>query len=266
MAPAPARAGSSRRGAAPLLWGLAGALLALPACEQPVPPEPEPREVRGANSATKPAEKPAPQGASGTRPVAKVPVSPDDPLQGKFTLEDALEGLPGEGKLVALIKTSLGSLSCELYEDKAPITVANFVGLARGKRPWKSESGWITRRFYDNTVIHRVVSGFVIQGGRPFDTVDGGPGYVIPDENWSGAKHDEAGLLCMANEGPNTGGSQFFIMAARSAPQLDGSYTIFGSCFQTDVVDAISRVKAFGERPAEDVILKQVVIKRAPRW
>src|SRR5690606_31745838 len=98
--------------------------------------------------------------------------------------------------------TSMGQIDCELWAERAPITVANFVGLARGKRPWKSESGWVKRRFYDNTLLHRVVPGFVIQGGRPFDSIDGGPGYVIPDENWQGAKHDEAGLLCMANEGP----------------------------------------------------------------
>ncbi len=231
-------------------------------------PEPVPTSTPTANEAADERSTTSTQPAT-TRDHAssgQVPISKDDPLQGSFTLEQAQAGIDGAGELAVEFHTSMGQIDCELWAERAPLTVANFVGLARGKRPWKSESGWITRRFYDNTVIHRVVSGFVIQGGRPFDTVDGGPGYVIPDENWSGAKHDEAGLLCMANEGPNTGGSQFFIMAARSAPQLDGSYTIFGSCFQTDVVDAISRVKAFGERPAEDVILKQVVIKRAPRW
>lgn len=262
MAPAPARAGSSRRGAAPLLWGLAGALLALPACEQPVPPEPEPREVRGANSATKPAEKPAPQGASGTRPVAKVPVSPDDPLQGKFTLEDALEGLPGEGKLVALIKTSLGSLSCELYEDKAPITVANFVGLARGLRPFKGASGqWEKKPGYDGTTFHRIIKGFMIQGGDPKGTGAGEPGYVIPDEIWPGAAHDERGLLCMANRGPNTNGMQFFILDG-AAPHLDGGYTIFGKCSPPETIDKIASVKTRGDRAVDPPRIERVTIER----
>ncbi len=160
----------------------------------------------------------------------------------------------------------MGQIDCELWPERAPISVANFVGLARGLRPWKSESGWVKRPFFDGSVFHRVVADFVIQAGRPLDSMDGGPGYVIADEVWDGARHDEAGLLCMANEGPNTGGSQFFIMATGKAPQLDGSYTIFGSCFQTDVVRTISRVKAFGESPAEDVRLQRIVIKRAPRW
>jgi peptidyl-prolyl cis-trans isomerase A (cyclophilin A) len=195
-----------------------------------------------------------------------VTVAEDDPLQGRFTLEEASKGVPGEGELAVEFHTSMGRIDCELWPERAPLTVANFVGLARGLRPWKSESGWVKRPFFDGTIFHRVVPDFVIQGGRPFDSLDGGPGYVIPDEVWQGAKHDEAGLLCMANDGPNTGGSQFFIMAGRNAPQLDGSFTIFGSCFQIDVVQTISRAKAFGEKPAEDVRLEKVVIKREPRW
>lgn len=187
-------------------------------------------------------------------------------MKGRFTLQQASNGVEGEGALTAVLDTSLGTIECELFEDRAPITVANFVGLARGVRPFRTESGWVQRPFYDDSSFHRVVPGFVIQAGSFEGALDGGPGYAIPDEVWQGSKHDRAGLLCMANDGPDTGGSQFFIMAGRAAPQLDGSYTIFGSCFQTDVIEAISHVKAFGEKPAEAVSLRKVTIVRAPRW
>ncbi len=201
-----------------------------------------------------------------SKPPPAVPVSPGDPVQGRFTIQQAEDAVPGEGELSAELHTSIGKIDCELWAERAPITVANFVGLALGIRPWRSEQGWVERPYFDGSLFHRVVPDFVIQGGRRVESLESGPGYAIPDETWEGARHDEMGLLCMANEGPNTGGSQFFIMADSSAPQLDGSYTIFGSCFQTDVVRAISRVKAFGEKPAENVWLEKVVITRAPRW
>jgi peptidyl-prolyl cis-trans isomerase A (cyclophilin A) len=200
------------------------------------------------------------------RPLKRVPIAPGDPEQGRFALANASEGVVGEGVLTAEFHTSMGQIDCELFEDRAPITVANFVGLARGVRAWRKEGKWAREPFFDGTTFHRVVPGFVIQAGSRPGTLDGGPGYVIPDEVWQGARHDQAGLLCMANDGPNTGGSQFFILAGERASQLDGSFTIFGVCFQTDVVDRISRVKAFGEKPAEPVGLDRVVIVRAPRW
>jgi peptidyl-prolyl cis-trans isomerase A (cyclophilin A) len=200
------------------------------------------------------------------KPLGTVAVAPGDPLAGRFSLAEATRDLDGEGVASAELHTSMGRIDCELFEDRAPITVANFVGLARGLRPWRSENGWVKQPFFDGTFFHRVVPGFVIQAGSRPDLVDGGPGYAIPDEVWQGSRHDQAGLLCMANEGPDTGGSQFFILAGDGASQLDGSYTVFGSCFQTDVVDRISRVKAFGEKPAEPVRLERVVILRVPRW
>src|SRR5690606_29353807 len=151
-----------------------------------------------------------------------------DPLGGKFTLADATQGLPATGKLVAEIETDQGTLSCELYDDKAPITVANFVGLARGLRPFKDPrtGEWVKRPAYDGTVFHRIIKGFMIQGGDPTGTGRGEPGYVIPDEIWEGSKHDQRGLLCMANRGKDTNGMQFFITDA-AKPHLDGGYTIF---------------------------------------
>ena len=187
-----------------------------------------------------------------------------DPAKGKFTLEEATKGLAGAGALSATIKTSQGDLKCELFDDKAPVTVANFVGLARGMRPWKDPSGgaWVKRPAYDGTSFHRIIKGFMIQGGDPKGNGSGEPGYVIPDELWTGAKHDRAGLLCMANRGPNTNGMQFFITDAEAA-HLDTSYTIFGECSPVSVVHAIANVAVSSERPTTPVTISKVEIARA---
>jgi peptidyl-prolyl cis-trans isomerase A (cyclophilin A) len=193
--------------------------------------------------------------------------SPDgggDPAKGKFTLDEALDGLPAKGPITATIKTSLGTMKCKLYDDKAPVTVANFVGLARGLRPWKDPAtgAWVKRPIYDGTTFHRVIKGFMIQGGDPKGNGSGEPGYVVKDEIWPGAKHDRAGLLCMANRGPNTNGAQFFITDA-AAPHLDrGGYTIFGECAPTTVVRAIASTPVAGERPATQVDITSVTISR----
>src|SRR6201999_703357 len=137
--------------------------------------------------------------------------------------------LKGNGPIVAKIDTSKGTLQCKLFDDKAPITVANFIGLATGKRTWKDPNSgqWVNKPAYDGTTFHRVIKGFMIQGGDPAGTGAGEPGYVIPDEVWAGATHDTIGQICMANRGPNTNGQQFFIMDG-VAKHLDRGYTIFG--------------------------------------
>ena len=192
----------------------------------------------------------------------KVPVSEDDPLKGKFTLDDAQAGLAGKGAMVAEIETDLGKLECDLYDDKAPITVANFVGLARGLRPFKGTDGkWLKKPAYDGTTFHRVIKGFMIQGGDPQGTGAGEPGYVIPDEIWPGAKHDQRGLLCMANRGPNTNGQQFFITDA-AAPHLDGNYTIFGKCGPDAVIEKLSSVAVQGDHSVQSSKIKKISIKR----
>jgi peptidyl-prolyl cis-trans isomerase A (cyclophilin A) len=197
-----------------------------------------------------------------SKPVASVPVSPDDPLGGKFTLDDATKGLPGTGGLYAEIQTELGKLECELYEDKAPITVANFVGLARGLRPFKQPDGtWAKKNGYDGTTFHRVIKGFMIQGGDPMGSGAGEPGYVIPDEIWEGAHHNERGQLCMANRGKNTNGMQFFIMDGVAA-HLDGGYTIFGKCAPEDVIIKLSSVEVRGDKSVKPTKINKVVIKR----
>lgn len=223
------------------------------ACEgRPAEPEPRTKSTEGKES---------PLSLQAATP-ARVPTSPGDPLQGEFTLVDATAGLTGTGPLVATLKTSRGTLSCELFEDKAPITVANFVGLARGLRPFKDRSGeWVKRPGYDGTTFHRIIRGFMIQGGDPFGTGSGDPGYVIPDEIWPGAKHDERGLLCMANRGPNTNGMQFFILDA-PAPHLDKGYTIFGKCSPDSVIETLAQEKTRGERPIEPPRIESVTVQR----
>lgn len=220
------------------------------------PPEPE-SESPAPTSQPSPAKVAEPEKMQ----VAKVPVSPDDPLKGKFTLADATKGLSPSGKLVATLETDFGELSCQLYEDKAPITVANFVGLARGLRPFKHEGEWVKRPGYDGTAFHRIVRGFMIQGGDPMGNGTGEPGYVIPDEIWPGAKHNRRGLLCMANRGPNTNGMQFFITDA-AAPHLDRGYTIFGECGPDKVIETLASQPVTGQRAVNPPIIKKITVGR----
>src|SRR6185369_2804702 len=123
------------------------------------------------------------------------------PLKGNFTLADATKNIKGTGPLTAKIDTSMGAFTCKLFDDKAPLTVANFIGLATGTRTWKDPTGaWVNKPAYDDTTFHRVIKGFMIQGGDARGNGTGEHGYVIPDEAWGG-KHDKPGLLCMANRG-----------------------------------------------------------------
>ena len=194
------------------------------------------------------------------------PPSTPDPRGGKFALKDALKDLPGKQPLVATVRTTLGTLYCDLYEDKAPITVANFVGLARGLREFWSgkDKAWVTRPYYDGTTFHRVIPGFMIQGGDWKGDGSGNLWYSIPDEVHPSLKHDRAGQLCMANKGPNTNEGQFFITEG-AAPHLDGSYSIFGQCIPTEIVNRIARVPQSGSpsnRPLTPVVMEKVTIER----
>ena len=187
-----------------------------------------------------------------------------DPLTGSFSLADATKDLPGKGSIVAKIDTSKGVLQCKLFDDRAPVTVANFIGLATGKRSWKDPSSglWVNRPAYDGTGFHRIIKGFMIQGGDAKGNGSGEPGYVIKDELWEGAKHDRAGLLCMANRGPNTNGAQFFITDAAAA-HLDTSYTIFGECAPVEVVHEIANIPTgMQDKPQTPVTIKSVTISR----
>jgi len=232
------------------------------------PAEPESHSVLKPAEATTAAATPAettPAASPAPTPPPQAPkappVSEDDPLHGKFTLDDATANLAGKGPLAAEIETDEGKLVCDLYDDKAPITVANFVGLARGLRPFKAPDGkWTKKPAYDGTTFHRVIKGFMIQGGDPSGSGAGEPGYVIPDEVWPGATHDSRGLLCMANRGPNTNGQQFFIMDA-AAKHLDGGYTIFGKCGPDAIIEKLASVQVRGDHSVTPSKIKKVTIK-----
>jgi peptidyl-prolyl cis-trans isomerase A (cyclophilin A) len=187
----------------------------------------------------------------------------DDPEKGDFSLDEAVKGLKGgKGPLTATIETSLGTFTCELYDKKSPKTVANFVGLARGLRPFCDEKSkkWEKRAFFDGLSFHRVIPGFMIQGGDPLGIGRGGPGYKFDNESDPGLLFDKPGLLAMANAGRNTNGSQFFITEAPQPP-LNGGYTIFGLCDPVSLVTKIAGVqRSPGDKPVTDVVMKKVTI------
>jgi peptidyl-prolyl cis-trans isomerase A (cyclophilin A) len=152
---------------------------------------------------------------------------------------------------VAQFTTNLGSFSIELFEDRAPLTTKNFIDLA-------------LKGFYDGVIFHRVIKDFMIQGGDPTGTGRGGPGHTIKDEFHPELKHSSPGILSMANAGPNTGGSQFFITLA-ATPWLDGKHAVFGKVTSgMDVVETIgSTPTAPGDRPLEDVVMQSVTVESA---
>lgn len=166
----------------------------------------------------------------------------------------------------ATFNTSQGTIVCRLFEKEAPITVKNFTDLAEGKKAWKDgvsgKSG--NGPLYDGTIFHRVIPNFMIQGGDPSGTGMGGPGYKFQDET-KGSPHsfDAPGKLAMANAGPNTNGSQFFITVAPTT-WLTGNHTIFGEVIEgQDVVNKITALpRNRQDRPNTDVVLQSVTIER----
>ena len=150
--------------------------------------------------------------------------------------------IPGEGQLKARFVTSAGNIEAELYEDKVPRTVANFVALATGAVEWKTPSGQTSNEpLYKDIVFHRVIPDFMIQCGCPEGTGRGGPGYRFGDEIDSSLRHDVPGVLSMANAGPNTNGSQFFITEVPT-PWLDGKHAVFGKVIDgAELIPQIAR-------------------------
>jgi len=170
-----------------------------------------------------------------------------------------------EPGLYAIFDTSLGKITCQLYENEAPKTVSNFVNLATGKQEWRDLlTGKIIKTpLYTKTIFHRVIPNFMIQGGDPLGNGTGGPGYRFNDEFNETLTHDRPGRLSMANSGPNTNGSQFFI-THRPTPWLDNRHTIFGQVVEgMDIVNKIGNVpRDERDKPLKDVVLKEVIIKR----
>lgn len=164
-----------------------------------------------------------------------------------------------------VMDTSMGRITCQFFQQQAPNTVANFIGLATGTKDWidpATKQKQHGKPFYDNTIFHRVIPGFMIQGGDPTGTGMGDPGYSFDDEFNPNLNFDVAGRLAMANSGPNTNGSQFFI-TEQAYPSLDQHYTIFGQCDDSSVlvVKTIARVQTDGnDKPVDPVVLNKVTI------
>jgi peptidyl-prolyl cis-trans isomerase A (cyclophilin A) len=200
--------------------------------------------------------------------VMRAPEGPD-PHAGKFTLAEALKGLDKQGTLSAHIDTSAGSIYCDLFEKEAPLNVATFVGLARGKRQlWDTDkNAWLGRPYYAGTTFHRTMPGFMIQGGDHTGTGKGGTlGFTVPDEIAPNQLADKPGLLFMANRGPHTADSQFFITTG-PAPHINGKFSKIGQCDPVAVVDRISRMPSAGRptfRPNEPIVIRGIEIRRLP--
>ena len=166
--------------------------------------------------------------------------------------------------VTATLHTNRGDIEVELYREKAPTTVDNFVGLATGEKAWEDpETGETVEGepLYDDVVFHRVIEDFMIQCGDPTGTGRGGPGYTFDDEFHEELTHDEAGVLSMANRGPDTNGSQFFITLS-ATPHLDGRHAVFGSVTDgMDVVREIGNVSTDADdRPTEEIVLESVSV------
>ena len=165
----------------------------------------------------------------------------------------------------ATFETTEGTFKIRLFDKEAPNTVANFTGLAEGTKEWTDPASGQKRKgpFYDGIIFHRIINGFMIQGGDPLGQGIGGPGYKFADEFHPNARHSKAGILSMANSGPNTNGSQFFITLGPT-PHLDNRHSVFG-----EVVEGLDIVKKIGgvsvgaqDRPRTPVVINKVTIER----
>src|SRR5450631_2330311 len=167
----------------------------------------------------------------------------------------------------AVLDTSMGRMSCQLFDKQAPLAVANFIALAQGTKTWTNPATskkMVNKPLYNGTIFHRVIPDFMIQGGDPVGTGMGDPGYLFKDEFDSNVNFDVPGRLAMANSGPGTNGSQFFITLAPTE-HLNQVHTIFGQCDEASlaVAKAIAGVpRDDQDKPATDVVLKKVTIVR----
>ncbi|HTR68324.1 MAG TPA: peptidylprolyl isomerase [Terriglobales bacterium] len=175
----------------------------------------------------------------------------------------------GPARPVATIDTTVGKMHCTLFPDKAPIGVANFIGLANGTKDWTNPVSHARKHgvpLYDGTIFHRVIPDFMIQGGDPAGTGEGDPGYAFKNETSPDLKFDRPGRLAYANAGPNTNGSQFFITEA-AYPSLNGGYTIFGQCDEASIalVKQIARMgRDANDRPFRPVKIVHISVAAAP--
>jgi len=247
----------------PVLFALAGFLAAAQTAAPPAahddgiltgPDHPE------LNEPYKP--KSAPPAAAQTAPAAAPADLPDAPGISAATRSEPIPTGP-----TLVIDTSMGRLTCKTFDKQAPNAVANFIGLAEGTKDWTVDATHARqhgKRFYDGLTFHRVIPGFMIQGGDPAGDGTGDPGYMFPDEIAPELKFSVPGRLAYANSGPNTNGSQFFI-TEDAFPDLDGKYTIFGQCDSHSALLAASIarvVRDSNDKPTTPVVIQHVTIVR----
>ena len=168
--------------------------------------------------------------------------------------------------VLAHFTTSAGNFTARLFDAETPNTVANFIGLADGSKEWTDPRTGrkVTQPYYNGTIFHRVIEGFMIQGGDPLGQGTGGPGYTFADEFHAKLRHSKAGILSMANRGPNTNGGQFFITLAET-PWLDNKHSVFGEI--TDGMDVVKKIGTTatskpGDRPVKPITIESVTIER----
>ena len=168
--------------------------------------------------------------------------------------------------VLAHFTTSAGNFTARLFDAETPNTVANFIGLADGSKEWTDPRTGrkVTEPYYNGTIFHRVIDGFMIQGGDPLGQGTGGPGYTFADEFHAKLRHSKAGILSMANRGPNTNGGQFFITLAET-PWLDNKHSVFGEI--TDGMDVVKKIGTTttskpGDRPVKPITIESVTIER----
>ena len=239
---------------------VAAALMTTPAGAQTASPA-KPAPAKPATPATKPAaptQKPAPT----TQKPAATPAAPAAAAGGTASTSAAKHG-PG---VYAHITTNHGLMVARLFQKEVPMTVENFIGLAEGKKQWRNPrtNTMVRRPYYTNLTFHRIIPGFMIQGGDPEGTGSGGPGFSFADEFNPKLRHNKAGILSMANRGPNTNGGQFFITLAPT-PHLDNRHSVFGEIVDgMDVLMAIGKVPTMkaNNRPVKPVVIKTVRIER----
>lgn len=216
------------------------------------------------------------QGSTSAPPLTKGKENPAEPqgvnekaMETNTAKEKLMKeyGLKAGDKLVAEFETNQGVIKAELFWELAPNTNSNFVDLATGKREWvhplTQEKS--SKPLYDNTIFHRVIKGFMIQGGDPAGSGMGGPGYKFKDEFHPSLRHNKKGILSMANSGPNSNGSQFFITEGPT-PHLDNMHSVFGEVNDTESLEVISKIasvpKGAHDKPLTDVVIKTIKIHK----